>query len=76
MAEMVRVKERTHRTLAQLSRRMRRPMGDVLDVAVERYRRELILAAADRAYADSRRSQARADDDDLWDATLGDGLSE
>lgn len=74
MAGTVRVRDETHRLLEQLSNRQHRPMSDVVADAVEHYRREEVLAAADRGYAEWR--QRGGTEDELWDTTLRDGLPE
>jgi predicted transcriptional regulator len=70
---VVRVRDETHQALADLARETKRPMGDVLDYAVEQYRRAVILEAADRGYAAWRAGNAN-DDDRIWEGTLRDGL--
>lgn len=47
----IRISEKTHRTLMQLAREARAPMTDLVDQAVELYRRKRILAEANVAYA-------------------------
>ena len=70
----VRVKARTHSLLKQMARHQRRPIPDVLDDAVERYRREQLFEAADVAY---RRAGTKKDRDlDAWENALADGLRE
>ena len=70
----VRVKARTHSLLKQMAQHQRRPIPDVLDDAVERYRREQLFEAADVAY---RRAGTKKDCDlDAWENALADGLRE
>lgn len=50
----------------------RKSIPDVLDDAVERYRRAQLFEAADVAY---RRAGAKRDPDlDVWDSALADGI--
>lgn len=77
MPATMRVREATHSKLAELSIRTHRPIVDVLDVAVERYRREVLLESADRAYAAWRHEHSKDDDEQrVWDTTLQDGLTD
>jgi hypothetical protein len=70
----VRVKARTHSLLKQMAQHERRPIPDVLDAAVERYRRAQLFEAADVAY---RRAGAKRDPElDAWENALADGLPE
>ena len=70
----VRVKARTHSVLKQMAQHQRRPIPDVLDDAVEQYRREQLFEAADVAY---RRAGTTKDRDlDAWENALADGLPE
>ena len=57
-----------------MAKHQQRPIPEVLDDAVERYRREQLFEAADVAY---RRAGATADSDlDAWQNALADGLPE
>ncbi len=69
----IRVKARTHSLLKQMAQHQRRPIPDVLDDAVERYRRAQLFEAADAAY---RAVSKRDRDLDAWENALADGLSE
>ena len=70
----VRVKARTHSLLKQMAQHQRRPIPEVLDDAVERYRRAQLFEAADVAY---RRVDTKRDRDlDAWENALADGLPE
>lgn len=76
----VRINADTHAKLRELSLRAGRSMPDVLDAAVEAYRRQAFLEEANRAFA------ALKADPDAWaeelaeraafDATLSDGLED
>jgi predicted DNA-binding protein len=70
----VRVKVRTHQLLKRISKHMGRPMADVLDEAVERYRRAELFAAADAAYRHAGTPTDR--DRVVWENALADGLPE
>lgn len=74
----IRVTERTHAVLTELAREVGAPMQDVVDQAVEAYRRARLFDQADAAYAALRADPDRqaAWDAELaaWDATLADGL--
>lgn len=69
----VRVKERTHSLLKQMARHERKPIADVLDDAVERYRRGRLFEAADTAY---RRAGSKDAELAAWENALADGLPE
>lgn len=77
MPATMRVREATHSKLTELANSSHRPIVDVLEEAVERYRRDVLLDSADRAYAAWRQEHGEDDDDQrAWDATLRDGLTE
>lgn len=76
----IRITEKTHRALHSLAREVGTPMAEVVDQALELFRRQLLLNQANAAYA-----ALRADPDGwvevqaeraAWDATLVDGLEE
>jgi hypothetical protein len=76
----VRVDEKTHQRLCELSREMDVSLGDVVAKAVERYRRERILLQAVEAQERLREdpvawAEYRAELA-LWDNTLMDGLED
>ena len=70
----VRVKARTHSLLKQMATHQKRPIPEVLDDAVERYRREQLFEVADVAYR--RAGTSRDTDLDAWQNALADGLPE
>lgn len=74
----IRVSEKTHRTLTKLAREAGTPMSDLVEHAIELYRRQRILAEANAAYAALRSDpEAWAEvqaERELLEATLGDGL--
>ena len=76
-AGTVRVGERTRRRLKELSKELGKPMTEVLRQALEMYRRSMIIAEANRAWA-ILKADPEAWNDELaeraaWDSTLGDG---
>ena len=78
MATTVRITPRSHELLSELARETGSPMTEVLDAALEGYRRQRLLDQANTAY------EALATDADAWDsyrqevesldATASDGL--
>jgi len=70
----IRVKARTHKLLKQMAERENKPMSEVVDAAVECYRRGQLFEAADTAY---RRARLKQDPDlAAWENALADGLGE
>ncbi len=74
----VRIPEEAHSALRQLAAEQRKTIGEVLNAAVDAYRREQIWQLAEAAYA-----KLRADPEgwaewqreiDLFDSTAADGL--
>ncbi len=80
MSTTIRVSEKTRDILHALARDVGLPMAEVVEKAVEQYRRQQILDAANADYAALRADPAawaevqaeRA----VWDITLTDGLEE
>jgi len=77
---LVRVSEAAWQTLKRLSERCGATMQEIVDRAVEEYRRKLFLEEANRAYA-ALRSDAGAWREELeerrvWEAALADGVGE
>ena len=76
----VRVDDQTHATLRELSCDMRESMQAILAKAVEAYRRQQFLIAANADYARLRADpEAWAEELEerrLWDNTLMDGLED
>ncbi len=74
----VRVSEETKETLQKLSAHTGRKLRELLDEAVERYRRELFLKDANAAFGALRADEgAWAEEEEeraAWEATLPDGL--
>ena len=76
----IRVSEKTHRVLQELASDMDAPMSDVVDHALELYRRQRMFARANTAYAALRADPIASAEWDAeiaaWDATLADGLED
>jgi hypothetical protein len=75
---VVRISAQAHRTLKELSRRSGASMPDVLDQAIEEYRRRRFLEGLHADFASLKR-KPKAWKQELrerqeWDATLADGL--
>jgi predicted transcriptional regulator len=74
----IRVSEQTHAKLQALARDVGAPMSDVVDQAIEAYRRQRIIDQANAQYAALRADpEAWAEveaERAVWDATLMDGL--
>lgn len=76
----VRISAEARETLRKLSAQTGRKLQDLVDEAVERLRRELLLQQANKAFL-ALRSDRRAWADEVreradWEATLADGLEE
>jgi predicted transcriptional regulator len=76
----VRVTEHTHELLRELAASTGEPVQNVLERAVENYRRERFFAELDAAYARLRANPVAWDEELAeraeWDATLADGLDD
>ena len=74
----IRVSEKTHRVLQELASAIGAPMSDVVDQALELYRRQRMFAQANATYAalraDPVASAAWDAEIAAWDAALADGL--
>ena len=74
----IRVSEKTRTTLKQLALEVGAPMHEVVEKAVELYRRQRLLDQTNAAYAALRAEpdawQALEAERDAWDETLADGL--
>ena len=74
----VRISSRAHRLLQQLAKEADESMQAILDKAIESYRREQFLRAANRDYAALRRNpkgwKQELRERELWEQTLADGL--
>jgi predicted DNA-binding protein len=76
----VRISEETRETLRRLSGQTGKKLRELLDEAVERYRRELFFKEVNAAFAALRADKkAWAEEEEeraTWEATLSDGLEE
>jgi hypothetical protein len=74
------ISETAHQTLQDLSKQTGQPLNEILDKAVEDFRRKQFLEEANRAYARLKNNpQAWAEELEerrAWDVTLGDGLED
>jgi predicted transcriptional regulator len=75
----VRVSPRAHELLRQLAEEEQQSMQSILDQALERYRREKFLRAANADF-EALRSNPKAwkeelQERELWEQTLADGLA-
>jgi hypothetical protein len=75
----VRVSPRAHQLLLQLAEEEQQSMQAVLDRALERYRREKFLRAANADFEALRRDQKAWKEElrerQVWERTLADGLA-
>lgn len=80
MAAMLRVNERTHEKVRQMSNESHLSMQEIVDRAIEAYRRQQILEQANAVYATMRLSpqdwQDVEEERAELDATLTDGLED
>lgn len=76
----IRVTSQARETLRQLSQSTGKRQQDIVDEAVEAYRRQVLLDKANVAYAalhsDTKAWKAELKERQAWDATLGDGQEE
>ena len=74
----IRISRQTHKKLNDLVRMSGRSTQEVVDAALELYRREQILYASNQAYAALREQpeawESLEEERREWDATLDDGL--
>jgi hypothetical protein len=75
----VRISPRAHALLRQLAEEEQRSMQSVLDRALERYRRERFLQAANADFAslqgDAKAWKQELGERELWEQTTADGIS-
>jgi hypothetical protein len=80
MSTTIRVSEKTRATLHELARDEDAPMAEVVERAIEQYRRARFLDAVNAGYAALRADPVAWAEVEaerrLWDATLADGLEE
>lgn len=76
----LRINDRTHEVLRELSSETAEPMRELVYRAVEAYRRQRIIERTNETYAAMRRDPAvwreELDERAAWDVTLVDGLDE
>lgn len=74
----VRISRSAHASLRSLAREADEPMTEILEKAIEAYRRQRFVEGLNAAYAALREVpeawQGLQDERDAWDATLPDGL--
>ena len=77
MSSTVRISETSHRALRQLAEREHASLQSVLERAIENYRRQRVLEAANRQYealrADRRAWTLEVAERKAWDRSLSDG---
>ncbi len=80
MGSTVRISERTKRVLEELAAREGKKIKELVDEAVELYRRRAFLEEVNRAYhslhQDPTGWAVEEEERRIWEATLGDGLEE
>jgi predicted transcriptional regulator len=80
MAETVRIKPETHAKLRELAGKTGETLPELLDKAIEAYRRKEFLAECNRAYqalkSDPKAWAEELKERETWEATLLDGLGE
>jgi hypothetical protein len=78
MATTVRVDDKVHSKLRMLSEAEQRPIGQVIEEAVEQYQRQKFWAGVQedfaRLRADPKASEEYDTDLGLWDSTTSDGM--
>ena len=76
----IRVSAKTHRILTLLAQSQQESITDLVDAAVEIYRRQRLLHETNAAYAALRADPAawaeEQEERAIWDGTVGDGLTE
>lgn len=80
MSSTVRISSEARRTLRHLSEDLGEPMLEILNRAIEVYRRQCFLEEANKAYGALRKNkkawQQEQRERAKWDVTLADGLKE
>lgn len=78
MSLTIRINKSAHAALRRLAEETDEPMTEVLDKAIEAYRRQRFLEGLNADFAALRSDPAAWADEDAerraWDATLADGL--
>jgi hypothetical protein len=79
-SQTVRISQSTHAALRAIAEETDESMTEVLDKAIEAYRRQRFLAGLNADFAALRKNKSAWDEEraerDLWDATLTDGLED
>lgn len=74
----VRVSEQAYQKITEVADKTGRSKQEIINHAVEEYRRKLFLLEANQAYAALKNNSAAWQDErrerELWDSTLEDGL--
>jgi hypothetical protein len=74
----IRISTQTRNSLRELAQATNIPMQKIVEEAIDQYRRQHLLAAANAAYAQLRADepawQAYLEEQAEWDAALNDGL--
>ena len=77
--QMIRIDKAAHAELRRLAKTEGKPMQEVLSAAIERYRREQIIAQTNAAFVALRRDRKAWKEElaerKLWESTLADGLT-
>jgi predicted transcriptional regulator len=80
MASTVRISESSHQALRELADGEHVPLQTVLERAIENYRRQRFLEAANRQYAalraDAEAWSVEQDERSAWEPVVSDGLNE
>ena len=78
MSTTIRVSHKTHSTLQALARESGTPMAEIVEQAIEAYRRQRFVDAINAGYAELRADPdawaAYQEELGAWDVTLLDGL--
>jgi len=79
-SSILRINNKTKKTLEELSRKSGVPMLYVIDKAIEEYRRRVFLEETNAAYAKLRKDEKASEEYDretaAWDSALMDGLND
>jgi len=78
-SSLVRINNRSHRVLQDLAKREKASMSDVLDEAIEQYRRRKFLEELNADFAALRRDRRAWNQEQkeraVWDGALADGAA-
>ncbi len=80
MSETVRIKPESHAKLKELAESAGAPMSEMLERAIEAYRRQQFLESSNQAFAalrgDAKAWKEEMAEREVWDASLVDGLED